>query len=299
MKEEIDSEVLEKCNFFRETRIWPLAETFNVEQWLDNFQDEQEKAIANLIVDFVIFIPEPIINQMFSTVIGKCGSYFRTFEDTWSDDDFLNRCWYSYIPGEDHSAADSGLIFLRKIRNLLGLPDERLLTHEALVKRMYETYAEYFVLVDDFIGSGHQVEEAWCNSYFNNTSIKEICQSHHHRVVYAPLIVNELGYKHVQEVCSGLHLEYIHRLPVEFSLFHPQCPCWKGDAELYKQGIELILQKSAELGIPDTNGMKTNDMRGYRKQGLAIAFQHGIPDACLPIFTVETLNWKPLYKCHN
>lgn len=298
MKTEITKEVLEKCEYFQDTQFWPLVVASDVKQWLGNFHDEAEKEIAAQIVDFYLYFSEPMINHMLATVLGKCGCYFRTFKKDWSDADFIGNCWYSYIPGEDRSEICSGSEFLRKIQTLFGIPNSRLLTYSDFVKKMRESHCEYFILVDDFIGSGHQIEEAWCE-YPTGEPLKEICQSHYHRVVYAPLIVNDLGYNQVQRVCGGLHLEYIHKLPTEFSLFNQYCPCWKGDLELYHRGVELIKNKSIELGIPETNGKQINDMKGYREQGLAISFQHGMPDACLPIFTKETLDWKPLFKRHD
>lgn len=295
MKTEITKEVLEKCEYFQDTQFWPLVVASDVKQWLGNFHDEAEKEIAAQIVDFYIYLSEPMISHMLATVLGKCGSYFRIFNSAWSDSDFINQCWYSYIPGEDRSDICSGSEFLRKLQTLFGIPNERLLIYSDFVKRMKENYCEYFILVDDFIGSGHQVEEAWCNYPIGNP-LKDICKSQYHKVVYAPLIVNEVGYNKVLSTCDGLHVEYIHKLPAEYSLFHQQCPCWHGNSELYAQGIDLIDRKSAELGIPKTNGMHTDDMKGYKEQGLAISFQHGMPDACLPIFTKETLDWKPLFK---
>lgn len=295
MKTEITKEVLEKCEYFQDTQFWPLVVASNVKQWLGNFHDEAEKEIAAQIVDFYIYLSEPMISHMLATVLGKCGSYFRIFNSAWSDLDFINQCWYSYIPGEDRSDICSGSEFLRKLQTLFGIPNERLLVYSDFVKRMKENYCEYFILVDDFIGSGHQVEEAWCK-YPIGSPLKDICKSQYHKVVYAPLIVNAVGYNKVLSTCDGLHVEYIHKLPAEYSLFHQQCPCWHGNSELYAQGIDLIDRKSAELGIPKTNGMHTDDMKGYKEQGLAISFQHGMPDACLPIFTKETLDWKPLFK---
>lgn len=58
--------------------------------------------------------------------------------------------------------------------------------------------------------------------------------------------------------------------------------------------MNLIFEKSKMLNIPFTNGGQVNDVKGYREQGLALAFEHGIPDACPPIFYWETGDWKPL-----
>lgn len=37
-----------------------------------------------------------------------------------------------------------------------------------------------------------------------------------------------------------------------------------------------------------------NDEKGFNKQGLAIAFEHGTPDAIPALFYWETEDWTPL-----
>lgn len=49
-----------------------------------------------------------------------------------------------------------------------------------------------------------------------------------------------------------------------------------------------------EQKIPITGGNSVNDVMGFAKQGLALAFHHGIPDACPAFFYWNTENWKPL-----
>lgn len=58
--------------------------------------------------------------------------------------------------------------------------------------------------------------------------------------------------------------------------------------------MKLIERKSLDLGIPFTGGSDVIDVQGYKQQGLALAFAHGMPDACPPIFYWETSTWKPL-----
>ena len=63
---------------------------------------------------------------------------------------------------------------------------------------------------------------------------------------------------------------------------------------LYRKAKNLIERKSIELKIPFTGGADVIDVQGYHKQGLALGFAHGMPDACPPIFYWETKEWKPL-----
>lgn len=84
--------------------------------------------------------------------------------------------------------------------------------------------------MDDFVGTGAQTDNAWNIHSLGslNMTLSEHQSRYGHRIVYAPLIVN--------------------------------------------------------------------DVQGFGRQGLALAFSHGIPDACPAFFYWETETWKPLKK---
>ncbi len=65
---------------------------------------------------------------------------------------------------------------------------------------------------------------------------------------------------------------------------------------LFNDGVELILRKSKELNIPSTCGLDVNDEKGFKEQGLALAFEHGAPDAIPAFFYWKYENWTPLIK---
>lgn len=281
--------ITEKYKYFRETRLWPLSRNLNYEQWLENFNGNDVE-IAKLILDFFIYIPDSFIDQMLSTVIGKCGYYFKQQRSTWTNEDFENNCWYSFMPGEELKSTDSGYVFNRKLRDILGIPEKRILNFTELREKLRNSRSQNVILVDDFVGSGHQTCYTW-----NHHGLRKICQRNQHKIIYAPLIVNNIGYHSIQSECDGLSIEFIHLLNNQYSLFNENCPCWRNDEALFHKAIDLILDKSKTLGIPLDDDC-VNGARGYKGQGLAIAFEHGMPDACLPIFYWETKHWKPLMK---
>ncbi|MBO4875642.1 MAG: hypothetical protein J5542_10095 [Bacteroidales bacterium] len=291
----------ERYKYYRDIRLWPLRENLNYEQWLENFSDGEEKEIAQRILDFFIYIPDGMINQMLSTVIGKCGYIFKKkWGDSWSDEDFKNNCWYSLMPGEELSITDSGYGFNHKLKNIIHIPENRFVKYEELYQKLASSENQNVILVDDFVGSGHQAIVAWTREEDNNDkkrkSFQEIVIKNKHCVIYAPLIVNEMGYKLITSKCKKLNLVYIYRLDEKYSIFNKNCPCWNGDLNLYNKAVDLITNKSNMLGIPNDK-KKPNYYKGYKKQGLAIAFeQFGMPDACPPFFYWETETWKPLIK---
>ena len=56
----------------------------------------------------------------------------------------------------------------------------------------------------------------------------------------------------------------------------------------------MILRKSREVGIPEDSLRNPLYLKGLQAQGLAIAFGHGIPDACPPFFYWDQNGWTPL-----
>ena len=92
--------VIEKSDFFRNIHIWPVKSALNYKGWLDNFSTLEEKEIASKILNFFIFFPKQMIFQMLKTVVGYCGEYLKSQFPSWQHDDFIKKCFFSYIPGE-------------------------------------------------------------------------------------------------------------------------------------------------------------------------------------------------------
>ena len=203
------------------------------------------------------------------------------------------------MPGETQNVSDSGFNYTRKLKNVIGIPEGRLVEYDKIPEVLdFINKPTPIILVDDFIGSGEQCSKAYNKNRFkyNKKTLHEISAKDKHVFVYAPLIVNYIGFERINRECSSLILTPTHILGPEYNLFDPNCYCWKGDIALYNDGIELILRKSQELGIPSTDGHSTQDEKGFWKQGLALMFEHNAPDAVPSFFYWCHDNWTPLFK---
>lgn len=287
------SEVLDRCRYFRDVQLWPLADKLDYEAWINNFAEGEEQEIASRILGFFTYFPDTLMNQMLSTVVGKCGYFLKQVRGNWSHEQFKTNCWFSFVPGENLKTTDSGYIFQRKLRDVLKIPEERLVDYKDLCHQLSANYCQNVIMVDDFVGSGQQTDTAW-NTPNSYGTLKQIAKKNNHCIIYAPLVVNKLGKELIEENCEGLRLEYVHLLTEECCLFSPNCPCWEGRRDIYEKAMNLILKKSKLLGISDTEEGSETYYQGYCKQGLAIGFEHGIPDACPPFMYWDTENWKPL-----
>lgn len=295
------SHYIDKFQYYRETQLWPLNDKLNYEHWLDNFTSDQEKEVAFRLLDYLIYIPEKFVNQMLKTVIGHCGYILKDIRGTWAKDDFNRNCFYSFIPGEDENPTDSGFLFQRKLRDYVGISERQIKSYRQILDIMAANDHCNIILIDDFVGSGAQTYTAWNKNVKvngNHTTMSALCKLHNHCVIYAPLIVNQPGFDTITSKCDGLRLTFVHKLGDQSNLLSPNCPCWEGDLNLYNKALPMLMKKSKELHIPITSGHSVNDVFGFGGQGLALAFEHGMPDACLPIFYWETESWKPLVKKH-
>lgn len=291
------TDLLPKFNFYQDIQLWPINSDFNYSGWLGNFSKEEQE-LAAMILDFFVYFPDHIINQLFRTVVGRAGYFFRRYDSTWCNNSFSDNCLYSLIPGEEKNVSDSGYTYLQKVRDVLGIPQERLVDFDKLILLLNAaTTPQNVILTDDFVGTGNQCNVAWNYSRFTSIpSLNEIVRNKGHRIIYVPLIVNERGENCIKGLCDGLALEYAYKLGPEWNLFVPECPCWQGDNGKYKEGVALIKEKCRAIGISDDNGVCST--RGFRGQGLALGFSHGIPDACPGFFFKKTEDWVPLKVKH-
>lgn len=294
---DIFDETIEHYDYFRDVQACPLSDKFNYKGWLSNFKDKYQKELASLMVDFFNYYPENMVNQMLRTSVGRAGYELAKYFPGWKHEDFKTRCYYSFIPGEDPNTSDSGYLFTRKLKNALNIPEERFIDYRDLHSLLESVKAPLpIVFVDDFVGSGFQCYTAWCKNEGGsfNLTLEQISVKYNHKFIYSPLIINHKGYSLLNKYCTGLILSPAHIIDEEYNLFNQNCICWKGEQKYFEDGVELILKKSDELGIPSTDGKSVNDEKGFNKQGLAIAFEHGAPDAIPAIFYWETENWTPL-----
>lgn len=290
---------LERFRFYREMQLWPVSRKLNFENWLDNFEKDDDKKIAEQILNFFIYIPDDMMTQMLQTAVGKCGYYFKANDPKWIHKSFKTDCLYSFIQGENKTdKTDSGYVFIRMLHEKLGIPNDRIVDFEQLILKLEANAStpQNVILVDDFVGSGAQCHTAWTDHRYGKSgkTLSELVSLFKHRVVFAPLIVNELGYHRIKKECTGLHLEYVYKLGPEYSLFNKDGLCWRGNEEEYNLWINLLGQIAIKEGFPITKGEVVDDVQGFGQQGLALAFDHCIPDACPSIFYMETDTWKPL-----
>ena len=290
-----NSRLVEKERFFREFQVWPVLEDFDSEGWLSNFDSNEKWVAEHLLVNFV-YINERMTNSLLKASISN---YFGTPFDlnnpvTERSGGILDNTAFVICEGEKPNPTDSGNLFARKLRDQLSCPENRILLPSQALARNKEF--SRFIFIDDFAGSGNQFVETWKRKrQINRTELAfdDLSRDANLSFVYCCCIATKKAESKILETAPGIKLSPAHMISEHYSVVNPASPIWNDmDAN---NAIQIIQNTSRQAGYA-TEDCGENDWRGFHALGLSLAFNHGIPDASLPIFYSQRNKWVPLMR---
>lgn len=304
MPVELPPTVAENWKFLVNTQLWPRAARFDPKGWLENFNEDDQKYAIRLLEGFTYFSSE-LVEALFrgaflnlsQSVVQNKENYFSA-SSQWSQ--FVESAIVVRVEGNLSSDADSGFIFTRIAREIVGIQEEKILPAAKALERLRAMPRGNVIFVDDFVGSGEQFENTWTKIHqLSNLaaasfeSLVATIGKHSVDFYYCPLVCTELGLKFISRKCPLVKVVPAHIMPDTYSALSDNSVIWRDDMRV--TGPEFVERVSARAGIPFRDGQE-GCWKGYRKLGLALAFAHGWPDAILPIFTHQKNGWKPLLK---
>ncbi|MCD8495652.1 MAG: hypothetical protein LRY45_02965 [Bacteroides graminisolvens] len=62
--------------------------------------------------------------------VGRAGYELSKHFSDWQHSDFKNRCIYTFIPGEIQNPSDSGNLFMRKLRDVLEIDENKFVDYK-------------------------------------------------------------------------------------------------------------------------------------------------------------------------
>lgn len=289
--------ILENCNKLVDFHAWPPG-TVEVNSWLSNF-DAEDRGYALYIVSQFMFFSEKMVDALFFAAFQNISI---DLTDAWQSSDdrlknwnsFMEKCYVVPVQGEDPNPSDSGYLFARKARQILGISECQLVDLEKAITIVQKKPQTPIVFVDDFVGSGEQFVKTWNRkSRSQAVSFKDIAQEYASKnFFYCNAITTSKGKKRIERECPDVTLKMGNILGGEYSWVSEESKMWPD--EMKETGIKIIEKYSKRLGYVECDGC-LQDWRGFHCLGLGLAFQHSTPDASLPIFYAEN-NWQPLVR---
>jgi hypothetical protein len=299
LPDDLDRErVLAKCAYFAKVGLWPLTlEGVDPEGWLDNFTHGETRHAAYLLNAY-LFFKNHLVQRIF---VAACGDAARTSLGSPPSDEvpaawrrFFDSVVVTAVRGERPAATDSGPLFARHARGLLGIPKSRVLEHREAVAHVARNGGDV-LFVDDFVGTGNQFVATFQRNVDIGggvaTSFAALANTGTGRYFYAPIVATAGGRKRIESLFPRTSVHAGHVLPDRYGALHADSFVWPDD--LRATARDFIFTASERAGIPDQVG-SVNHWEGFGRLGLAVAFDHGTPDATLPLLWWAENGWTPV-----
>ena len=286
-----------RVDFLTSVNVWAPEMLNASETWLDNFNGDNDRRHAlNLLHCFLYFNADAmsrLFYAAFQSVSCEVVDVNEDFDEAmarWRA--YVEGVVITYVEGEVPNATDSGRVYARRARTILGLAQAQVLDPSAALRRLHEVGASAVVLVDDFLGSGEQLVRTWQRSYaghsFATEAAREVFDSW-----YCPALATSQGITRVEAECVPLRVMAGSTLRPDSSVVSPTSRAWPH--EMRATGPEFIERVSTAFGATESNG-GVNDPKGFQHLGLNLAFEDTIPDATIPMMRWEENGWNPLRR---
>ncbi|KKB86809.1 hypothetical protein VW29_00710 [Devosia limi DSM 17137] len=280
--------LFERETHFRNFQLWPLANKLDLRRWLGNFENAEQEFALRLANAFCYF-SDDAVDALFRASVQR---YFNVLASrkTLSATQPLHRLAFVPVEGETPNTTDSGHLFARRLKKKMGVPEARIL-YPANVIQSHSNY-DTIIFVDDFVGSGNQMEETFRRSY-EGQSFWELAHSRQMTFGYCACVFTEKGLNRLRTNLPMLDLSPAHVTGEDYNLSLPSSSFWSG---LEPSAIEAFLRSASARAGFTREDHSEEDWRGFHGLGLGVGFSHGIPDANLALFWSQRNDWKPLVR---
>ena len=290
--------ILSKVDFLLDSAVWFHSDSLDPHGWLQNFETHERPFALNLLNVF-LYYNEQLVDALFRrAVLQLSRAVTRTARTTIEADEqwmkFIGEILVTYVEGENPNPSDSGYVFARKARQVLGIEEDQIVSPGDVLSAYLRTSGRTVLLVDDFVGSGSQTLNTWHHRYdIGNGDICSLARASENgaRIIYVPIVSTSQGMETVNRTCPGLQMCPSHILERHYSLTDPDSILWPAD--LKPHAVDFLRTASDRAGITPHSEIPWD---GYQGLGLGVAFSHCVPDATIPLYYWEQFGWTPLIR---
>ncbi len=287
--------VQQRCMTLKRSGVWAGESKIRPAAWLNNFEVSDRK-IAALLLDRFVYCNDQTTDRLLVAAWEALGDGLPKSAvqiDHESIAKALSHAVFTPVEGESPNPTDSGNFMCRKARQVLGVPDERIMPPEKAVKAA-ERVGAPVVFLDDFVGSGDQFVKTWKRNY-QGTSFSSVWNAKRFTAIYVTLVTSENGLKRINEEAPGVVLSPAHVLSRKSSIYGLI------DEEVFSEAeiLGFLRKYSSRLRPMEAYIARYPKFLafGYHTLGYLLGFEHSIPDATLPIFwSPGEGDWEPLIE---
>lgn len=297
---------MDKFKQYIDVQWWNGVEKRTLENWIWNFG--ASKKIAELILDNVIFYNASQLKAYTRFLINKLqgqiymeeikGNNFSYVNDSllfdkWNE--YLNKT--KFLPAAKKTdPTSSAHKIIGHWRSELGRGDSAFSTIGD-IENQYNEGVRRFVLVDDFSGSGKQMQEVLKEKVsFNGQEIElgflpDIIEDIH--IVIAVYVIHEKAKSILEEQYKKIDLIYVDLISEKFNYLNEQALIYEKYDDKKKQEIISEIKRIAETIVMSNEEL--SKLSAYILN-IPIVFEHGCPNNTLLLLFAHSDNWQQLFK---
>lgn len=306
LRKKFISYVEEKILFYIESRLWSSIQTSQFRLWFNNFNSINEKYFACKLLNHFIFYNEHDLKHLceyglFDLIVRRhlvkkdFQSNLKLSNEEWEKNKTEKIKQIALMPlvdEESQSPTDSSRAVIARIFSVdLAFPDDQIISIEKIEDAILKNGIKHIIIIDDFIGSGHQIDSFWnkrkvnFNSQYN--TLNEIANFHPDvEFEYLCLVATSYGLGKIKHsIGSNLRITFCEELTEEYRVF--------GSKSIYLEQNEITECKKILEQLCTANNFR---LLGYDDLDYAIAFHHSIPDTSLRIFWKKNSNINNLFR---
>lgn len=292
------SKILSACDHLIDLHAW-RADKIDPHAWMGNF-DASERSLAAELLRRFTFYADPLVDQLyrsaFQALSNLASPQWKSFSDAKQDwAHFVSGALITWVQGERPHPADSGQIFIRKARQLLGIRESQMCSPVEAVRSIGAGHPGPVIFVDDFVGSGEQFLTTWRRTYASDglPSFQTVLAAKPN-VYYCNLMTTEWGLARINAEAPEVTVVCGNVVPRAHTLVGSHSMLWPSP-NMLDEVRDFVKIHSHKLGYGEDGGGEL-DWEGFHKLGLGLAFEHSTPDASLPIFYSQANGWAPLVR---
>ena len=290
-------------------------------KWLDVFETENEKKSALFLLSHFMYYNVPIMRHLLIALFRDNYRYpiiaeYRTtheydMQDLYVEQYFQSILCHSYfLPIGNPSESGAHMLYFFRQTNHLSrrnfVTTDQVLSSLEMDENSAFKDAKYFIFIDDFCGTGTQVE--------HDNSVKRFVKNIKDRndsvnIFYFPIFATEDGLKKLKDSQVFTKVECAVMLDETYKCFGNYSRFFNEQTDVSKQDAKALSEKYSRSIIADEYDHDSaiqkrftkekwieNNLLGYGDCQLLIGFYHNTPNNTIPIFWGECNGRVPVFK---
>jgi hypothetical protein len=274
----------EDGTFLSNIAAWPKQPVeVNPSAWIDNFAPGRDREIALKLLESWIFVSDDELRKAASSLLRSLS--VEVLNSPISDPstsvnwaDFISELVISVPLAANQDLAASGYNFFRFARDL-GFEEGQFLISAELVHKYATGSSRDLILIDDLSATGTQFIRSWKRRHTTRggvtISLEQLADvGRLGRVYFLPIVATTDAVEEIRKQCPTVRVRPAYLLDETYSVAGSTSRLIP--PEMQEDLLSLLDRYTRQTG-------HTTSKLGYQDLGLTLSFQHGTPNATLPI----------------